>query len=54
MATDDGIAPARRQGPKRSEISKAAIMDATREEMSENGWRSFSVDGVTRLSGSAR
>lgn len=48
MATDDGIAAARRQGPKRSETSKAAIMDATREEMIENGWRSFSVDGVAR------
>ncbi|MEO0981532.1 MAG: TetR/AcrR family transcriptional regulator [Pseudomonadota bacterium] len=38
----------RRQGPKRSETSKAAILDAVREELVENGWRSFSVDGVAR------
>lgn len=38
----------RRQGPKRSESSKAAILEATREELIENGWRSFSVDGVAR------
>ncbi|MEO1100942.1 MAG: TetR/AcrR family transcriptional regulator [Pseudomonadota bacterium] len=38
----------RRQGPKRSETSKAAILEATREEMIENGWRGFSVDGVAR------
>ncbi|MEL6473017.1 MAG: TetR/AcrR family transcriptional regulator [Pseudomonadota bacterium] len=38
----------RKQGPKRSETSKAAILDATREEMIENGWRGFSVDGVAR------
>lgn len=38
----------RRQGPKRSEASKAAILEATREELVENGWRGFSVDGVAR------
>ncbi len=40
--------PARRQGPKRSETSKAAILDAGREELVESGWRSFSVDNVAR------
>ena len=38
----------RRQGPKRSETSQAAILDAVRDELSENGWRSFSVDNVAR------
>jgi len=38
----------RRQGPKRSEASRAAILVATREELAENGWRKFSVDNVAR------
>lgn len=38
----------RRQGPKRSETSRAAILIATREELTETGWRSFSVDNVAR------
>ncbi len=38
----------RRQGPRRSEASRAAILDATREELTTNGWRKFSVDGVAR------
>ena len=38
----------RRQGPKRSEASQAAILDAVRDELSESGWRSFSVDNVAR------
>lgn len=38
----------RRQGPKRSEASQAAILDAVREELSESGWRGFSVDNVAR------
>lgn len=38
----------RRQGPKRSETSQAAILDAVRDELSESGWRSFSVDNVAR------
>lgn len=38
----------RRQGPKRSETSQAAILEAVRDELSENGWRSFSVDNVAR------
>lgn len=38
----------RKQGPKRSEESRAAILDATREELAENGWRKFSVDGVAK------
>ena len=38
----------RKQGPKRSEESRAAILEATREELAENGWRKFSVDGVAK------
>lgn len=38
----------RRQGPKRSETSQAAILDAVRDELAESGWRSFSVDNVAR------
>ena len=38
----------RKQGPKRSEESRAAILEATREEMAENGWRKFSVDSVAK------
>lgn len=38
----------RRQGPKRSETSQAAILDAVREELTESGWRNFSVDNVAR------
>lgn len=43
----DASAP-RRQGPKRSESSRAAILDATREEMVNHGWRKFSVDSIAR------
>ena len=38
----------RRQGPKRSDASQAAILDAVRDELSERGWREFSVDNVAR------
>lgn len=38
----------RRQGPRRSQASRAAILDATREELTANGWRKFSVDGIAR------
>lgn len=38
----------RRQGPKRSETSRAAILEATRDELAEQGWRKFSVDNVAK------
>ncbi|MDJ0922225.1 MAG: TetR/AcrR family transcriptional regulator [Henriciella sp.] len=42
-------APAkRRQGPRRSEDSRAAILEATRKELVENGWRKLSVDKISR------
>ena len=33
---------------RRSEDSRIAILKATREELIENGWRRFSVDGVAK------
>lgn len=38
----------RRQGPKRSDASRAAILDAARDELTEAGWRTFSVDNIAR------
>ena len=38
----------RKKSQRSSEESRAAILQATREEMSENGWRKFSVDKVSR------
>ncbi|MEM9938350.1 MAG: TetR/AcrR family transcriptional regulator [Pseudomonadota bacterium] len=38
----------RQQGPRRSEDSRAAILEATRKELVETGWRKFSVDKVSR------
>ncbi|RIJ30561.1 TetR/AcrR family transcriptional regulator [Henriciella mobilis] len=38
----------RRQGPRRSEASRAAILEATREELATAGWRKFSVDSIAR------
>ncbi|MEL6662288.1 MAG: helix-turn-helix domain-containing protein, partial [Pseudomonadota bacterium] len=39
---------ARKQGPKRSEESRTAILSATRDELAEAGWRKFSVDSVAK------
>ena len=38
----------RRVGPRRSEASTKAVMDAAYVELSEHGWRGFSVDRVAR------
>lgn len=38
----------RRQGPKRSQASRIAILQATREELAEHGWRTFSVDKLAK------
>ncbi|MEO1662621.1 MAG: TetR-like C-terminal domain-containing protein [Pseudomonadota bacterium] len=37
-----------KKSQRSSEDSRAAILQATREEMAENGWRKFSVDKVSR------
>ena len=37
-----------KKSQRSSEESRAAILQATREEMAENGWRKFSVDKVSR------
>ena len=38
----------RREGPKRSEASRQAILSAAREELIEHGWRAFSPDRLSR------
>ncbi|MEZ5939401.1 MAG: TetR/AcrR family transcriptional regulator [Hyphomonadaceae bacterium] len=38
----------RRVGPKRSEASTAAVIQAAYVELSEHGWRGFSVDRVAK------
>lgn len=38
----------RKKSQRSSEESRAAILQATREEMAETGWRKFSVDKVSR------
>ncbi len=38
----------RKQGPKRSETSRSAILEATRDELADQGWRKFSVDNVAK------
>jgi AcrR family transcriptional regulator len=38
----------RRVGPKRSEASTKAVLEAAYREMSEHGWRGFSVDRVAK------
>ncbi|MEL7232743.1 MAG: helix-turn-helix domain-containing protein, partial [Pseudomonadota bacterium] len=38
----------KKRGARRSEESRAAILQATREELAENGWRKFSVDRVSK------
>ncbi len=43
-----------RKGPTRSEASKTAILDATRDEMAENGWRGFSVDSVAKRASASK
>lgn len=38
----------RREGPKRSEASRQAILAAAREELTEHGWRGFSPDRLAK------
>ncbi len=38
----------RKPGPRRSEDARAAILQATRLELAESGWRKFSVDSVAK------
>jgi len=44
----DDEAEKRRVGPKRSEASTRAVLEAAYREMSEHGWRGFSVDRVAK------
>ena len=43
-----------RKGPTRSEASKAAILEAARIEMAEQGWRNFSVDSVAKRANASK
>ncbi|MEQ9436501.1 TetR/AcrR family transcriptional regulator [Hyphomonas sp.] len=54
MATATEGTKASRKGPTRSEASKAAILDATRIEMAEMGWRGFSVDSVAKRASASK
>ena len=54
MPTPSETSKSSRKGPTRSEASKAAILDATRIEMAENGWRGFSVDGVAKRASASK
>jgi AcrR family transcriptional regulator len=54
MATTTDGTKASRKGPTRSEASKAAILDATRVEMAETGWRAFSVDSVAKRASASK
>ncbi|KCZ91785.1 TetR/AcrR family transcriptional regulator [Hyphomonas johnsonii] len=51
--TTEGTKPSRK-GPTRSEASKAAILEATRVEMAETGWRGFSVDSVAKRASASK
>jgi len=53
--TETPSTPSRsRKGPTRSEVSKAAILEAARDEMAENGWRGFSVDSVAKRASASK
>ena len=54
MTTATEGSKASRKGPTRSEASKAAILEATRVEMAENGWRAFSVDSVAKRASTSK
>jgi len=54
MTTATDGSKASRKGPTRSEASKAAILEATRVEMAENGWRAFSVDSVAKRASASK
>ncbi len=41
----------RRVGPRRSEASTNAVLVAAYTELSEHGWRDFSVDRVAKTEG---
>ena len=45
-ALEDGVR--RRVGPRRSEASTNAVLVAAYTELSEHGWRDFSVDRVAK------
>lgn len=54
MATTTDGSKTSRKGPTRSEELKAAILEATRVEMAETGWRGFSVDSVAKRASASK
>lgn len=44
----------RRAGPRRSEASKQAILEAARAELASSGWRAFSVDSVAKRASASK
>ncbi len=47
-ASARAAASARKSGPKRSEASRIAILEAARAELIEHGWRGFSADRLAK------
>ncbi|MEZ5985759.1 MAG: TetR/AcrR family transcriptional regulator [Hyphomonas sp.] len=54
MSTEASVKKTSRKGPSRSEESRAAILEATRAELAENGWRTFSVDSVAKRASASK
>jgi AcrR family transcriptional regulator len=54
MTGQSEAVPLSRKGPTRSEASRAAILEATRAELAENGWRTFSVDAVAKRASASK
>ena len=54
MSTDASVKKTSRKGPSRSEESRAAILEATRAELAESGWRTFSVDAVAKRASASK
>lgn len=54
MSDRNEVSAATRKGPTRSEASRTAILDATRAELAEHGWRTFSVDAVAKRASASK
>ena len=54
MPTDASVKKTSRKGPSRSEESRSAILEATRAELAESGWRTFSVDAVAKRASASK
>ncbi|MEZ5953799.1 MAG: TetR/AcrR family transcriptional regulator [Hyphomonas sp.] len=54
MPSSTETTPKSRKGPARSEESRSAILEATRAELAENGWRGFSVEAVAKRASASK